>query len=283
MSAYTRERFVKQLNRALGMAVLVLTTLLLLLPIATLLITSVKLDSEYNRWPIVLFPKVPQWSNYVTVFTGTRFPQVALRTSALAIGYALIITTTSAMAGYAFARYRLPVSRRLFGIVIATLIIPAMVITIPLFIIYARVKLTNTYWPWILGAIAGSPFYIFMFRQFFLNFPRELEEAAEVDGAGPFRIFAQIFIPNSQAVIATVMFFSFNGVWGDYLTPLIYLNDSKTLLGVVMTTAFKNPQNITLITVSMAATVIYILPPVIAFFLAQKHILKGVITSGLKG
>ena len=213
----------------------------------------------------------------IAMITGPNF----IRT--LALVYAIIITTTSAMAGYGFARYQVPANGKLFGIVIAMLIVPGIVLMIPQFIIFTRLKLTNTYWPWILGAIAGSSFYIFMFRQFFLNFPRELEEAAEVDGCGPLRIFLQIFVPNSSAVIATVMFFAFTSVWGDYLGPLLYLNDTMTLLGVKMASAFKNPQGITLTTISMAATVIYILPPVIAFFLAQKHILKGVFTSGIKG
>jgi ABC-type glycerol-3-phosphate transport system permease component len=122
-----------------------------------------------------------------------------------------------------------------------------------------------------------------MFRQFFLGFPKEIEEAAEVDGCGPFRIFWQIFLPNSKPVIATVMIFAFNGVWGDYLTPLIYLNFNKTLLGVALAGAFKDPVGNELKTISLAASVIYIIPMVVIFFFAQKNILQGVVTSGLKG
>jgi multiple sugar transport system permease protein len=122
-----------------------------------------------------------------------------------------------------------------------------------------------------------------LFRQFFLSFPRELEDAAEVDGAGPFRIFWQIFLPNAKPVIAAVMIFAFSYIWGDYMTPLILLNDDKTLLSVKIATSYSNPQGVWLITIAMAANVIYMLPLVIVFFLAQKHILKGVVTSGLKG
>jgi multiple sugar transport system permease protein len=154
---------------------------------------------------------------------------------------------------------------------------------IPQFLVYARLKLTDTYWPWILGSIGGAPYYIFLFRQFFLTFPKELEEAAEVDGCNAFRIFYQIFLPNAKAVIAVVMFFAFLAVWGDYLTPLIYLTDKHQLLGVKLAQGFKNPKGIVLQTISLAANVYYILPMVIVFFLAQKNILKGVITSGLKG
>jgi len=283
MRAYGRERFVKRLNRALGLSVLILTTALLMLPLAALFVASLKLDSEYLRWPIVLFPKVPQWIHYEQVLGLARFAKAVVRTTLLGIPYAIVITLTSALAGYGFARYLVPANSRLFGIVVAMLIVPEMVILIPTFIIYAQLKLHNTYWPWVLSALAGSPFYIFLFRQFFLNFPRELEEAAEVDGCGPLRIFVQIFLPNSTAVLATVMFFAFNGIWSSYLVPLIYLKDTQTLLGVVMASEFQNPRGIKLTTLSMAGTVIYILPPVLAFFLAQKHILRGVVTTGLKG
>jgi ABC-type glycerol-3-phosphate transport system permease component len=228
-------------------------------------------------------PDAWQFFNYVLVFTMTPFMKVATRTFLLGISTAALSTFVSSMVGYAFARYRVPGSKQLFSIIIALLIVPGIVTLIPQFLVYARLKLTGTYWPWILGALGGSPYFIFMFRQFMLSFPHELEEAAEVDGAGPVRIFLQIFLPNTKPVLATVMFFAFQGVWGDYLTPLIYLNDNNTLLGVKMATGFKNPQGITLTTVSLAANVIYIIPLVVVFFILQKNILKGVVTSGLKG
>jgi ABC-type glycerol-3-phosphate transport system permease component len=248
-----------------------------------MVVASLKVDPEYMTYPIRVFPSVPQWSNYVAVFALTPFVKVAARTMFLGIAVAILTTISSSLAGYAFARYRVPGSSQLFSIVIAMLIVPGIVILIPQFILYSRLRLTNTYWPWILGAASGSSFYIFMFRQFFLGFPGELEEAAEVDGCNPLRIYAQIFMPNSKPVIATVMIFAFNYVWGDYLMPLIMLDATKTLLGVAMATAFRNPQGFDYKTISLAANVIYVLPLVVLFFLAQKHILKGVITSGLKG
>lgn len=246
-------------------------------------VASFKLDEEYMAYPIVIFPEIWHWENYSIIFELTPFAQIALRTGVLAVSTAMITALISALVGYAFARYSVPGSSQLFGIVVAMLIVPFIVILIPQFIIYARLKLTNTYWPWILGALGGTPFYIFMFRQFFLGFPRELEEAAEVDGCGPFRIFLQIFLPNAKPVIATVMIFAIIGVWGDYLTPSIYLSASKTLLGVALTTAFKDPAGNSMQTVSLAASVLYIIPLIVVFFFGQKYILQGVVTSGLKG
>jgi multiple sugar transport system permease protein len=163
------------------------------------------------------------------------------------------------------------------------MIMPTIVILIPQFVIYSYLRLTNSYWPWIFNAIGGSSFFIFLFRQFFLSFPEELEDAAEVDGANPFRIYWQIFMPNAKPVIAAVMVFAFQFVWSDYQMPLILLNDDKTLLSVKLASSYVNPQGITLTTTSMAANVMYIVPLIVIFFLAQKHIIKGVITSGIKG
>ena len=273
----------KRLGRFIGYSLLILTSLFLISPVFFMTVASFKVDAEYMKYPIVVFPEIWHWENYGLVFSMTPFAEIALRTGILAVGTATINALISSLVGYAFARYSVPGSSQLFGVVVAMLIVPFIVILIPQFIIYARLKLTNTYWPWILGALGGTPFYIFMFRQFFLGFPRELEEAAEVDGCGPFRIFLQIFLPNAKPVLATVMIFAIIGVWGDYLMPSIYLSASKTLLGVALVAAFKNPQGISLYTVSLAASVIYIIPLIIVFFFGQKYILQGVVTSGLKG
>lgn len=283
MDAQHRGFIMKRVNRFFGYSLLILTSLILIAPVFFMVVSSFKVDAEYLSYPIRVFPKIPQWQNYRLVFVMTDFAKVALRTALLAISVAAISAFISSMVGYAFARYNVPGSRQLFALVIAMLILPFIVILIPQFIVYAKLKLTNTYWPWILGALAGSPFNIFLFRQFFLNFPKELEDAAEIDGCNPFQIYSQIFLPNAKPAIATVMIFTFMGVWGDYLAPSIYLNSSKTLLGVTLAAAFKNPQGFDLKTISLAASVLYILPMIIVFFFAQKHILKGVVTSGLKG
>lgn len=283
MDLQVRGLFQKRFNRFLGYLVLILVTLLISIPIIALVLGSLKQDSDLIAYPIRILPSTYMWSNYVRVFQMTPFLEVAARTFFLALTCSAITTFISAMVGFAFARYRVPGSKQLFSIIIGLLIVPGIVTLIPQFLVFARLKLTGTYWPWYLGALAGSPYFIFLFRQFFLTFPHELEEAAEVDGCSPARVFLQIFLPNAKPVIATVMFFAFLGIWGDYLTPLIYLNDNNTLLGVKMATGFKNPQGITLTTVSLAANVYYILPMVVVFFIAQRNILKGVITSGLKG
>ncbi len=273
----------KQIGRAMGYAILILTALLLVLPVISMALASLKADSEMIRYPIKFIPDIPLWANYAKVFSMTPFVTIAWRTFLLAFTSTTISVVISSMCGFAFARYTVPGSSKLFLVVISLLIVPGIVLLIPQFILFARLHLTNTYWPWYLGALGGSPTFIFMFRQFFLGFPIELEEAAEVDGCSPLRIYGQIFLPNAKPVIATAMIFGFIGIWGDYLMPTIYLSANKTLMGVAMATAFVDPRGNELKTISLAASMIYILPLIVMFFLAQKHILKGVVTSGLKG
>ena len=273
----------KQISRAMGYGILILTALFLFIPVFFLLVNALKMDSEFNTWPPKIFPSIPQWSNFVEIFQVTNFGQVAGRTFLLATMNAVVGTFVTSMVGYAFARYKVPGSKQLFSIVIAMMFIPGMIFTIPQFIIFARLHLTNTYWPWLIWSLLTGSVGIFLFRQFFMNFPQELEEAAEIDGAGHARIFFQIFLPNAKPVMAVSAIWGFSQVWSDYTMPLLFLDNQKTLLSVILQNSFIRPSGQAYLTLTLAANVIYMLPLIIAFFLAQKYILKGIVTSGLKG
>lgn len=275
----------KAVRTSLSYGILILTAVMISIPIIWLLVTSIKTDIEYNAWPIKFLPQEPKWENYGEVFASRHHILKYARNSLfLALSNTILTVITSSMAGFAFARFRdVPGRHKLFSVIIALLIIPNMVTIIPQFIVFARIGLTNTYWPWILWGLGANAFYIFMFRQFFLSFPKELEDAAEVDGCSPFRIYWQIFLPNAKPVLATAFIMNFSGVWGDWYTPTIYLSFEKTTLAVKVATAYVNPQGNAIVTVTLAACVIYTLPLIIMFFLGQKHILKGMVTSGLKG
>jgi multiple sugar transport system permease protein len=263
--------------------ILAIATVAMGLPPLWLVLTSLKKDTEYLSYPVVILPAVPQWANYIRAFTEFPFLKYAGHSLYLSLVNTILTLITSAMAGFAFSRFNdVPGRGNLFKVIVAMLIIPETITVIPSFIVFARLKMVNTYWPWILWGLGGKALYIFMFRQFFASIPRELEEAAEVDGAGPFRVFWQIFLPNSMPVIATVFIFQFNGVWGDYITPLIYLTGDNTTLAVKLAD-YVTPHGQPLVTVTMAAAVMYSLPLIIMFFLGQRHILKGVVTTGIKG
>jgi ABC-type glycerol-3-phosphate transport system permease component len=269
----------------LFIAYLFITAVALLLsgPMFYMLLASFKAETELTA-SLNPFPTVWRVQNYVDAVTlQSMFPRYVVNSLLLATATGLLNTFSSAMAGYAFARLAVPGRRSLFGLVRTMLMLPAMALTIPQYLLYARLGFIDTYWPWIVGGMTGSAYSIFLFRQFFLGFPKELEDAAEVDGAGGFRTFLQIFIPNSLPALATVFIFSWSGVWGNWLTPQLYLiHDEKQLIAARLS-AYTDQYGNPLVAPRMAAAVLYALPLIIMFFLAQKYILKGVVTSGLKG
>jgi multiple sugar transport system permease protein len=273
----------RTLRRTLTYAILIGVTILLAIPVVWLVITSLKSESEYVSNTLQIFPKEVQWRNYVMALTMIDFGKYARNSVLLAGGFATLTVMTSAMAGYAFARIPAPGRSKLFAIVVGLILIPTTIYIIPQFVLFSQLRITNSYWPWILWGFTASPFHIFLFRQFFQAFPLELEEAAEVDGARTFRIFWQIVLPNALPALATSFILSFLGVWGDWVMPSLYLTDANTTLAVKLINAYLNPQGYAIVTPTLAASVIYILPPLVMFFIMQKYIMQGVVTSGLKG
>jgi len=255
---------------------------LVAIPLLYFLVTSFKPMEEYLTYPPRFFPTRWQPENYKAAVTMFPYFRYAGHSLFLGLSHTILTVVTSAMAGFAFARINVSARDRLFTIIIAMLIVPGIVVQIPQFIIFARLKLTGTWWPWILWGLAGSPFYIFMFRQFFSGFPRELEDAAEIDGCGPFRTFWSVFVPNAKPAMATASILNFASVWGDYVNPFLFLKDANTTLAVKLQTGYLSPHGELLTTIVLAGAVLYVLPLVIAFFLGQRHILEGVVTSGLQ-
>jgi multiple sugar transport system permease protein len=259
-------------------------TFIFLIPAVWLVLTALKKEVEYNAYPIVWFPNPAQWSNFVKAVTIIPFFKFAGTSLLWASTSAVLTTFSSAMAGFGFARHTGVKARNgLFILVLSMIMVPGMVTLIPRFVLYSRIGLIGTYWPWILESAAGSAFHIFLFRQFFTTIPRDLEDAAEVDGCSRFRIFWQIFMPLSGAVVATSLIFNFQFVWGEWLRPVLYLTDFNTTLAVKMASGYRDPLQNQLVTPLMAAICIYAAPLIAVFFFAQKHIIQGVVTSGLKG
>ena len=250
------------------------------LPVFWVLVVSLKTQSEYGS---ALFPAEPQLVNYELAVELANFAHFATNSLVLSGAYASLAVLVSALVGYGFARHRGPGRNKLFVLVLATWMVPNLVLFVPQFILFARLGLTNTYWPWVLWGLSGSPFAIFLFRQFFASFPRELDDAAEVDGAGPLRIFLQIYLPNAGPVLAASAIFMFLWVWGDWLYPALLLRQENTTLAVRMANAYVDPHGNPLQTVTMAGVVLYVLPLVAFFAFAQRFIVRGIVTTGIKG
>jgi multiple sugar transport system permease protein len=273
-----------QVGRLLRLAALILFTVVFSLPVIWLVLTSFKRETEYASYPIQILPQVPQATNYYLAVTMFPYLRFFFNSVVLAGSFTVLVVLTSAAAGFGFARHRgVPGRNGLFAVVLATMMVPGLVTVVPQYMLFAQLGLLNSYWPWILWGLSGSPFHIFLFRQFFASIPRDLEDAAEVDGCGKFRIFWQIFLPNSLPAVAASAIFSFTWVWGDWLYPKLFLSDQITTLAVKLATAYVDPRNNPLITVTMAGVILYVLPMVVVFFLAQKYIIQGVVTTGLKG
>ena len=279
-------RTLKRMRTSLSYLILYGTALLISIPVIWMVLSSLKAEPEFTQYPPVVIPNPLRWDNYVHALNWIPYFKYTWNSTFLATMFSLLTVFTSAMVGFAFARLEAPGKGKLFGIVVSLLMVPTIVTVIPQFVIFAKIGLTNTYWPWLLWGLATSPFHIFLFRQFFTAIPKELEDAAEVDGATPFRIFWQIFLPNAKPALATSFILNFVGVWGDWLAPVIYLDDVKTTLAVKLATpTYVNPGDPSghiLVTITLAAAIIYTIPPVIMFFLAQKNIMEGVVTTGLK-
>lgn len=254
------------------------------LPSIWLVLTSLKREFDYASYPIQVLPAVPQFVNYQLALTKLPYLKYFMHSVILSGSYTVLTVLTSAAAGFGFARHRgVPGRDALFGMVLSTMMVPGLVTLVPQYMLFARFELINSYWPWIFWGLAGSPFHIFLFRQFFQSIPRELEDAAEVDGCGKLRVFWQIFLPNSLPVVAASSIFCFTWVWGDWLYPSLFLSDDITTLAVRLVNSYVDPQNRPIVTLTMAGVVIYVIPMVVIFFLAQKYIIQGVVTTGLKG
>ena len=252
-----------------------------LLPVVWMVLTSLKSASQvFVSPPIWIFK--PHWSNYAEVLQLVPFQRYILNTATI-VGLTVLGTLLScSFCAYGFARLRAPGRNAIFITLMATLMLPTTVTLVPTYIVFNHLGWLNTFKPLILPAFFGSAFFIFLFRQFFLGIPKELEEAARIDGAGYLRIWWTIFLPLSWPVIATVTVFTFVGAYNDFFGPVIYLSDeSKYTIAVALSYFSGSPRIGPQQHLLMAATTIAALPSIIVFLLAQRYFIKGIAVSGV--
>lgn len=252
-------------------------------PFYWLFVTALKTVPDLAAYPPQFWPAQLQWGNFFQALTVTNFGAYAANSVILATTNSVLITLTSALVGFGFARLKGRGKRPLFLVMLSTMMLPQIITIIPTYVIFARLGLINTYWPWVLWGLASSPFLSFLFRQFFSSLPAELEEAAILDGCGYGRIFWQIFLPLSAPAIVTSLIISFTGVWGDYITPELFLSQNNTTLAVAMSIGYTDPHGNPLTNIIAAGSVFYILPVLIVFFFAQRYFVNGIVTTGMKG
>ncbi|UGS26678.1 carbohydrate ABC transporter permease [Microbacterium resistens] len=233
-----------------------------------------------------LIPRTFTWDNYVNVWQEAPLGMWMLNTLIVTALAAATVTVSSAMVAWAFSYYRFRGRGMLFGLVLATMMLPGAVTMIPTFLIWNSLGFVGTLVPLWAQNLFGSAFYIFLLRQFMLSLPRDLFDAARVDGAGHGRVFWSIALPLTKPALAVTAVFEVQAVWTDLMRALIYLRDSSTftiprgLKSLVDAFGFGGERHWeTIVTASVIATV----PLIIVFFLFQRQILEGATMSGMKG
>jgi multiple sugar transport system permease protein len=264
---------------------LVLTVLavILLVPLAYMVSTSLKVRGTELALPVRWLPSPVAWENYPETITMRPFHLYLRNTLTVVAGAMSGTLLTSSMAAYAFARLRFPGRSLLFSLVIMTMMLPGVVTMIPTFIIFKLLGWVNTLYPLFVPAwFGGGAFNVFLFRQFFMTLPYELEEAARIDGAGFFRTYFRITLPLSGPVLATVAIFSFIGNWNNFMGPLIYLTSREKFTLALGIQTFRSEFEVRWANIMVAATIMTI-PCLFMFFFFQRFFFQGVVMSGISG
>jgi multiple sugar transport system permease protein len=279
-----RFRTRRNVNRTFRYVVIIVIVALFLIPLIWLVLSSLKTQTEMVTFPPKFLPQEPQFKNYFLAVTKIDYLHYLLNTIELSMIYTLPGILTAAIFGYAFARFHAPGKKFLFNIVIVLLMIPPVAVLIPEYAFYARLHLINTYYIWLLWGIGANPLYIYLFKQFFSFFPKDLEEAALLDGCSRLGILFRIFLPLSKPIVVTIFLLSFLFVYGDFMGPVIFLSGEKTTLAVAMANGYVIRNGILLVSVLLSGIVIYLIPIIFIFTLGQKYYIQGILSSsGIKG
>lgn len=278
-SQRVRRRFALMLTYVICIAF----SVVMLLPLVWLIRSSLMSLDQIFLFPPEWIPKPWLWSNYPDALTTAPFGRYFFNTMVI-VGLVVSGTVISAtVSAFGFARLRWPGRDIVFGAMMTTMMLPYAVTLIPTFIIWSKLGFTNTIVPLTLPAwFGGGMFNIFLLRQFFRGIPRDLDEAAMLDGANPLRILWDIIIPLSRPALITVGIFSFLGTWNDFLNPLIYLTDSNKFTLAIGLSQFKGLYNSEWGLLMAASTVVFV-PALVLFFFAQRYFVEGIAVTGLKG
>ncbi|MCC6803221.1 MAG: carbohydrate ABC transporter permease [Anaerolineae bacterium] len=271
-------------RKTLVYALLIILSLVFLFPLFWMVTSGLKSDTQIFVWPPQWIPNPILWSNFPKAFSNPQLPFDKFVVNTLIIEAGVIVgrLISCTLVAYGFARLRAPGKNVLFTILLATLMLPRAAILIPTYILFNQLGWVNTFLPLIVPAWFGEAYAIFLMRQFFMTIPRELEEAAVIDGASTLHIIWKVIVPLSIPVLAVIAILSFKDTWNDFLNPLLYLSEpSKYTVAVGL--AYFNGQFDVQLNLLMAASATMMLPTVILFIFAQRAFVEGISLTGLKG
>ena len=272
---------------ALTVALLALAALWLG-PIAWVVVTSLKPAPDIIRLPPEWIPWPPTGAHYHEVLLGSsrtaRIGRAFANSLVVSLGSVVLVLATSAMAAYPLARMRFPGRNLVFALLVGSLMIPNAVLLVPQYVLTQRLGWLSTYQGLIVPEAALLfAFGVFLLRQFFVTMPRELEDAARIDGAGPWQVFSRIVIPLSQPVLAALAIFAFRSAWNDFLWPLIAVNKPEMFPLPVALALLRSAYSSESYGPIMAGAALSALPLLVVFVVANRRIVEGVRLSGLKG
>lgn len=271
-----------RIRSVIGYILLCLVALAFLSPLIYMVATSFKPPDEVFSKPPKLIGSQIRWQNYTEVFSYAPFGRYLVNGLFVAVSGTLITMAVAVLSGYAFARLRWLGRDLTFGAFLATMMVPQEVIVVPAFVLIQRLGWVDSYTalivPWAFAALGA-----FMLRQFFLNIPQELDDAARVDGAGVLRTFFSVMLPLARPSLAVLAVFTFIAFWNSFLWPLIVINDVSTYGTIPLGLQQFFGQQGSQWHLVMAASVISMLPTVLLLILLQRHLVKGIVTSGLGG
>ncbi len=252
------------------------------LPLLLLVFSSLKTPEELARNPYTILPESWRWQNYPEALSAIPYWRYLFNSLLLCTGCVLGATVSCSLVAWSLAQIRWRGRKVAFLLVMATMLLPWQVTMVPRFVLISAVGLYDSLWAIILPTFLGEAFFIFLLRQFFMTLPKELLEAGRVDGLSEWGLFWRIGLPLSKPAIATVAVFQFVTTWNDFSGPLLYLNDPDKFplaYGLERFVSAYGDQTHLL----LAASVMFTLPMIVLFFLAQRTFIQGIRTSGLKG
>lgn len=283
LTAARRNRIIGQVaDTSLKYGILILLAILFMTPFYWMFATALKSDAQLFTIPPAWAPNPPEFINFVRVFQEVPFGRFIVNSVVLVIWNVVGQVIATAMVAYGFARLRFPGRNTLFLVLLATLMVPKQVTLVPQFILFAKLGWIDTYLPLILPAFGGSPFLIFLVRQYMMTIPHDLDEAATIDGATRWQILGRIIFPLTVPALILVTVFTFTDVWNDFMGPLIYLNTPEKFTVSLGLSFFQGTKE-TSWHLLMAGSLMAMLPPVVLFLFTQKRLLGGLATTGLKG
>jgi multiple sugar transport system permease protein len=224
----------------------------------------------------------PKLTNFSTVWSQLNFPRLLFNTATVAVVSTIGAVLSSALVAYGFARFRFPGKNILFVVLIATIILPFQVTLIPTYAVFTKLGWTGTWLPLIVPHFFANAFNVFLLRQYFLSIPRDLDEAAMIDGASPFRVLRSVILPLSVPAIVAVSLFHFFFSWNDFFLPLLYLSGKPELQTLPIAIQQFNALYVSQPTLIQAAALMTMAVPVVVFFLAQRSFMRGVVVTGVE-